>query len=170
MMNQKTLKRNTQDRIVGGVCSGLARYFDIEPWIARLVCVLLLLAAPPQMVLLYIILWVVIPADTVPEFTGMEMTDDLGPVPSDLDEKNKGNLFLGILLIGLGLLFLLRNYILWFDWGTIWPIVLIILGIGILLSGKSKDMDADEANIIIDTNNKSEKENPSEDESSHQEN
>ncbi len=159
MMNQKTLKRNTQDRIIGGVCSGLARYFDMETWIARLICVLLLFVALPHMVLLYIILWVVIPADTTPDYSEMDMAVEPGTAPPDLEDKNNGNLFLGILLIGLGLLFLLHNYVLWFDWDKLWPVLLIVLGLGILLSGKSKEKDTDEPEIIISSENKTHKTN-----------
>ena len=55
------LLRNPYDKIIGGVCSGIARYFDIDPVIVRLVMVVLFLAFGIGFIA-YIIAWVVIPA------------------------------------------------------------------------------------------------------------
>ncbi len=55
------LLRDPYDKVIGGVCSGLARYFDIDPVIIRLVMVVLFLTAGIGF-LAYIIAWAVIPA------------------------------------------------------------------------------------------------------------
>lgn len=55
------LLRDPYDKVIGGVCSGLARYFDIDPVIIRLVMVVLFLTAGIGL-LAYIIAWAVIPA------------------------------------------------------------------------------------------------------------
>lgn len=58
---KKKLFRSTDDVIIGGVCSGLATYFNIEPVLVRLVAFLSIfcngIGIPA-----YIILWVIIPA------------------------------------------------------------------------------------------------------------
>jgi len=59
----KRLMRTQDDRMLGGVCGGLARYFDIDPVLVRLAFVLFTLAggAGP---LAYLILLIVMPLDT----------------------------------------------------------------------------------------------------------
>ncbi|QEC41444.1 PspC domain-containing protein [Pseudobacter ginsenosidimutans] len=55
------LYRNTDDKILGGVCSGLANYLGIDPVILRIIFVILM--APLFWV--YIILWIVVPGKSV---------------------------------------------------------------------------------------------------------
>ena len=59
-MNNKKLYRSETDKMVGGVCSGLATYLGIDPTIMRLGFAIMGFIAP-QTLLLYLILWVVIP-------------------------------------------------------------------------------------------------------------
>jgi phage shock protein C len=56
----KRLMRSSTDKKLGGVCAGLADYFDIDPTVVRLVWVLLVLFAGTGL-LAYIILWIVLP-------------------------------------------------------------------------------------------------------------
>lgn len=53
--------RDPYDKVIGGVCSGLARYFDIDPVIIRLIMAVLFFTAGIGL-LAYIIAWAVIPA------------------------------------------------------------------------------------------------------------
>lgn len=55
------LLRDPYDKVVGGVCSGIAHYFDIDPVIIRLVMVVLFLTAGIG-VITYLIAWAVIPS------------------------------------------------------------------------------------------------------------
>jgi len=55
--------RNADDKIIGGVCSGLANYFNIDPAIIRIIFVLLFFTGPGF--ILYIILWVAIPVQSL---------------------------------------------------------------------------------------------------------
>ncbi|RMD87867.1 MAG: PspC domain-containing protein [Calditrichaeota bacterium] len=65
---QKKLTRSTKDRMIGGVCGGLANYFNIDPSIVRILWVLLTLTGPIFMgILAYIIMLIVIPEETVAE-------------------------------------------------------------------------------------------------------
>jgi phage shock protein PspC (stress-responsive transcriptional regulator) len=57
---EKRLFRNPDDKKLGGVCSGLAAYFDIDPAIVRILFVVAVILYGTGF-LLYIILWVVIP-------------------------------------------------------------------------------------------------------------
>ncbi|HEX8304751.1 MAG TPA: PspC domain-containing protein [Jatrophihabitans sp.] len=57
------LTRASEGRILGGVCAGLGRRIGLDPWPARLLFVLLLLVLPGCPVLLYPILWILMPKD-----------------------------------------------------------------------------------------------------------
>lgn len=61
----RRLYRNPDDVIIAGVCSGIAAYFDIDPTIIRLLFVLTVLAGGSG-VLIYIILWLVMPEAKTP--------------------------------------------------------------------------------------------------------
>ena len=58
--------RNPNDKILGGVCSGVANYFEIDPVIVRLVMATLFFFAGIGF-LAYIISWIVIPLPKTPE-------------------------------------------------------------------------------------------------------
>ena len=56
----KRMYRNPDDRIIGGVCSGLAAYWHMDPSIVRVVFVLLTIFGLAG-ILIYLILWIVLP-------------------------------------------------------------------------------------------------------------
>ncbi|HMG81981.1 MAG TPA: PspC domain-containing protein [Ferruginibacter sp.] len=65
----KRLYRDENDKVLGGVCSGLANYFGIDPIIMR-VAFLLVMFAFGTGLLAYIILWVVTPSSSTSEIGG----------------------------------------------------------------------------------------------------
>lgn len=58
------LVRNADDKIIAGVCSGLANYFNIDPVIMRIIFVVLLFTGGSG-VLVYLILWVAVPSQSI---------------------------------------------------------------------------------------------------------
>lgn len=67
---QQGLIRPREDRILGGVCAGLGRRFGLSPWAARILFVLLLMVIPGSQILIYPVLWVLMPSEeslTVPQ-------------------------------------------------------------------------------------------------------
>jgi len=60
------LVRPRQGRVLAGVCTGLGQRFGIDPWPARLLFLLILIAIPGSQILLYPILWILMPAETAP--------------------------------------------------------------------------------------------------------
>ncbi len=58
-MNKK-LYRSQKERMIGGVCGGLAEYFDIDPTLVRLAFVILAIAGGPG-ILIYIVLLLLVP-------------------------------------------------------------------------------------------------------------
>jgi len=61
--SQQGLVRPVGDRVLGGVCAGLGRRFGLEPWPARILFVLLLMVIPGSQLLLYPILWILMPSE-----------------------------------------------------------------------------------------------------------
>lgn len=131
---EKKLQRDTRNKVIGGVCAGLANYFGMDASLLRLLLALMILFAGSGF-WLYIILWIVMPSGD-PQVT-MENGD---AIMSDIIEPtkvNKGSLVIGLILIGLGGLGLLHRFVPSFSWQMLWPIFLIVLGI-ILIIPKDK--------------------------------
>ncbi len=64
------LVRVKDGRVLGGVVAGLGRRFGIDPWPARLLFVLLLMLIPGSQLLIYPILWILMPqASEAPDAT-----------------------------------------------------------------------------------------------------
>lgn len=60
----KRLYRSSKNRLVAGVCGGIAEYFNIDPVIPRIIFVILLLPGGLPGFLPYLILWLIVPKDT----------------------------------------------------------------------------------------------------------
>ena len=123
----RRLYRSRRDRMIAGVAGGLGEYLGIDPVIVRIIFILLALATGTG-VLLYVILWVVMPEAPA------EMTAD-GPAPVTyhrMDPRERG-LLVGGVLIALGVIFLLKELNLWW-WLQLWRLwPLLLVGAGVLL-------------------------------------
>jgi len=156
-MENHRLYRSVEHRVIGGVAGGLAEYFDIDPVIVRLVFVIVALAGGGGL-LVYLILWIVLPENTTPNFTfqqakpgysqsepsAKEETTYSNPGDSDWKqttepsagspfsnghkERNTGGLIGGLVLITLGCLFLIDRFIPNIDFGDLWPVLLVVIG------------------------------------------
>ena len=58
-----TLYRPRENRVIAGVCSGIARRFGIDPTIVRILFVASLLLPGPQ-ILIYLVAWVLMPEES----------------------------------------------------------------------------------------------------------
>ncbi len=59
----RRLTRSTRDRMWAGVASGMAHYFDLDPALVRLVWVAAAIVTSGLAVLVYIVLWIVLPRE-----------------------------------------------------------------------------------------------------------
>lgn len=59
-MEEKKKLTRSNNKMIAGVCAGLAEYFGIDPTIVRILYVLMVLFAGFG-ILLYVILWIVMP-------------------------------------------------------------------------------------------------------------
>lgn len=92
------LYRNPNDKLLGGVCSGLSNYFGIcDPIWIRLAFILLALFSRLLMLPIYLVLWIVIPLAQTPEdrlrMKGEKVNPDTlnAQVISESEQQEKGN-------------------------------------------------------------------------------
>lgn len=60
---QQGLVRPRDGRVLGGVCAGLGRRLGIRPWPARLLFLLALMVLPGSQILVYPVLWFLMPSE-----------------------------------------------------------------------------------------------------------
>lgn len=124
--------RRSRDRMVAGVAGGIAEYVDIDPTIVRLVfALLLILGAGITWPLVYLLLWILMPE--APE----------GTVTPRSEGGADAGLIFGILLVGLGLLFLTNQFALarFVGFGAAraaWPLLLIAAGAMLFLAARDR--------------------------------
>lgn len=164
---EKRLYRSRSDRMIWGVCGGLAKYFDIDPTIIRIIAVLLIFADGLG-ILAYIILAIVVPLEdsktAVPKETIRENVAEMKQTATELgreirstfareeskegiEEKaeatpntHRGRNIFAIILIVIGILFLLASFNLfwWLHWANLWPLILVAIGLLIIFSARRR--------------------------------
>lgn len=110
--NIKKLYRNPDDKVIGGVASGLAAYFGVEVIYTRLALVLLILAGGSGF-LIYLILWIITPvASSITErirMKGGEITldnidstlkENINPIPKAPESRTRQILLTPFRIIG----------------------------------------------------------------------
>ncbi len=154
------LYRSRDDRMIAGVAGGVAEHLDADPSIIRIVWALLIFLTGGLALLVYIVMAIVVPERPLgmatpdpgattgpspePVAAGGWIAPDGSTVPQatetgrrargrrrDPADRARAGLVGGIVLIGLGALFLVREYIPTFDFDLWWPTLLI--GLGVLL-------------------------------------
>ncbi len=128
-MQQSRLMRSETDRMIAGVCGGLAAYLGVDPVLVRLAFVILFLASGIGLGI-YAILWIVVPTPSrvQPE---IRLVDETFDDPSALKTRFSPAATVGVLLILFGAFFLLSQ--IGGMPGYIWPIILIGAGVFYLL-------------------------------------
>ena len=168
-MSSKKLYRSRIDRMIGGVSAGLAKYFDIDPTIVRVLFVVSIFLGGGG-ILAYIILWIVVPEDpiiiTPSAETESDQNGDSSASDSDdqqgssfnselnkkvneatneinriVDEARRNKKVLGgTILICLGILFLLDNFLPHFHFSDYWPLILVVIGIALIFKATNKSI------------------------------
>lgn len=136
MESSQRLYRSQTEKIIGGVSGGLADYFAIDVVLTRVAFVLLALFGGGG-VLIYIVLWIAIPARpaNVPNYsTSNDTGDEDVEIINDSKPANNSNtgLIAGIVLILLGALFLGDRLFPWYNITDLWPLILVIIGVLII--------------------------------------
>ena len=134
------LYRSSSDRMLFGVSGGLAEQLDVDPTFVRLGWIALGFITAGVAILAYIVLAIVVPEESAEAGNGAAGSEDdtegesapSGPAASPGPRRERGfGVVVGGLLIVLGVMFLGVNLNLfaWIDWGIVWPVVLILLGV-----------------------------------------
>ena len=158
---EKRLYRSKSDRMIWGVCGGLAEYFDVDPTLIRIIAVLSIFISGAG-ILAYIILAIVVPSEsskaTQPKDAIKENVEELKKTASELGREIKSTFtgkdeseettgiryrrrnLLGIIIIIIVVLFLMSRFNLfwWFRWAYLWPIIIIAIGLVIIVSARKK--------------------------------
>ena len=80
---QQGLVRPRNDRVLGGVCAGLARRFGLGAWTTRLLFVLVLMVVPGSQILIYPVLWLLMPSEENVRYPATPATTQpTGPAPT----------------------------------------------------------------------------------------
>jgi len=137
----RQLFRSQRNKKIGGVCGGLAEYFDIDPVLVRVAFIIITLAWGFGL-LMYIILWIIVPLAALDyEPAREEKSEPEGAIEEDKccnGGNHRGKAIAGIVLIALGVLILMENVFTYFHFMHTWPILLIIIGVLILVLNTKK--------------------------------
>lgn len=142
--------RSRADRIVFGVCGGLAKHYDLDATLIRILFILLTLTNGVGIVL-YLVLALIMPNDPGEEAGGdretrtKEFAQEVGQKARTLAEEMKGdrpwrsrsrNVF-GSIVVIIGLIMLLDKVapavLHWLNWGLIWPLLIIFVGLYLII-------------------------------------
>ncbi|MCP4426766.1 MAG: PspC domain-containing protein [Chloroflexi bacterium] len=135
-MSETKLTRNETDRMIAGVCGGLAAYLNIDSVLVRLAFVILLFASGIGFPI-YLILWVIMPSEAGSDKLGSQVLHDNIEEMSHTVSNSMGRVgrpnTVGLILILLGIYFLFNQFG-WAGWlsSLFWPLVIIGAGVYML--------------------------------------
>lgn len=121
----RRLHRSRRDRMVGGVCGGIARYLDVDPVLPRIAAAALALSGGLG-VLAYLVAWIIVP----------DAPDDDPERPPARADRHAVAIAVGAALVGLGGLLILRQWMPGFGAGMFWPLVVVAAGALVLISAR----------------------------------
>jgi len=133
-MSESRLTRSETDKMIAGVCGGLAEYLNLDPVWVRLLFVLLVFASGIG-IPIYLVLWVIMPRVEAAGQPGSAVLqdnfEDLSQTVSDKMNRLSRPGTIGTVLILFGVYFLLSQ-LGWLNGAIFWPIVIIGAGLYML--------------------------------------
>jgi phage shock protein C len=129
----KRMYRSRENSMIAGVCGGIGEYFDVDPVFIRIIAVLLLFAKGVGLIA-YIVAWIAMP----------QRPEDEVVVESRPSKSEFAKYLPGVILIALGIVFLADRVIWWFDFGHIWPLGLIAIGVFLIARAVGDKKDTEE--------------------------
>jgi phage shock protein C len=151
MYQHKKLYRDEQNKVIGGVCKGIADYFDIDVTVIRAIFLLALILKGGG-VLIYIVLMIVMPkkpwsfGPTGVDYTVPPQANAAGdpfvyqPQPAMPPRKSNTGIIAGALLIFFGAILLVDEFDILpdIDFEHLWPVPLVIIGLLLIFSSINK--------------------------------
>ena len=146
----KKLYRSRKEKIIGGVCGGLGKYFDIDPVLIRVLFVFLTFFHGSGLIL-YLILLIIVPQEPInPD--EIEIKDYTDVHYEKIDEYQQSSVTrgekirktFGIILLVIGSLLFLENFVRILDFEIIAPLIMILIGLYLIYGSLKKRGDKDE--------------------------
>jgi len=123
----KKLYRSETNRLIAGVCGGLAEYFETDPVLVRIIFLFLSLIGAGG-IFLYLILWVMIPEKN--EEHKNSAHDFAREVREHMNSShNTVHSLLGIFIIMIGILLLVDQFFPGYGFEKFWPVLIILFGV-----------------------------------------
>lgn len=88
MNSRGKLMRSRTNRLLGGVCAGLASYLELDVTLMRLIWVLLTLTAGGAGLVAYLAFWLVVPEEPGPASSRPAAASNSGVTPSAWEETD----------------------------------------------------------------------------------
>ncbi len=142
------LERSTTNKVIGGVCGGLAEYLQVDATLVRVAFVIAAIVTAGIAILGYIALLLLMPlpgraapfvtsaggAATGEDAAAAGGTERVPATTSDAETAERRRAAFGYFLIAIGVIFMLANVGVFriVRWDFIWPLVLIALGVLLL--------------------------------------
>ena len=115
------LHRSRRDRVLAGVCGGIAETYGADPTAVRLLAAILgIITGVIPMLIIYLLAAVIVPESTAEDAS-------TGRATRSWIEPGQGALIIGVVLIAGGLI-ALANELFRIDWDLLWPAALIAFG------------------------------------------
>jgi phage shock protein C len=155
----RRLYRSASDRKIGGVAAGTAAYFDVDVSISRVIWLLLAIFTGGTFVVVYLVMWAIVPEEPWTPPVAAEGASAAPAEGADQDAPSDPSaaaapaqatsswsstaqvqsgpgphVIFGVILILIGGWFLAQQFLPWLNFGTLWPIGLVVIGVVILLA------------------------------------
>lgn len=139
----KLLYRSQNDRLIAGICGGLAEYLNMDSTVVRLVFIILLFFGGSGF-LIYIVMWIFVPEEKLKIKSHHQVFEEnIAEIKSVAQHMQKSvqneklynaRLWVAVVLILTGIVFLLNNFGLFYiDVGKLWPVWIILVGLLLIL-------------------------------------
>ncbi|MCD6119318.1 PspC domain-containing protein [bacterium] len=150
-MSMKKLYRSRKDKVIAGVCGGLADYLEVDPTLVRLIFIVVACINGVGL-LLYFVMMIVVPKEKVeyggdairpdeeakPEAEAQDVIHDVRESGRDADSadartaRHSRSYWIGFSLIALGVYFFVIPYLPAFKLEYLLGVALVVLGIYVI--------------------------------------
>ncbi|MCP4220468.1 MAG: PspC domain-containing protein [bacterium] len=155
----KRLYKSKKDKMAFGVCSGIAKYFDLDPVLVRVLFVIFFFLGGSALIA-YIVGAIIMPDNPLETGNATEAPprpeqEPAQVVPASKNSGSMGALIFGIILVGLGAYFMMEKIPFlhglhwWFRWNFFdyaLPAILILAGGAILVRRNNNEKGTEDSN------------------------
>ncbi|PKM52551.1 MAG: hypothetical protein CVV02_01760 [Firmicutes bacterium HGW-Firmicutes-7] len=140
-MMEKKLYKSSNDKMISGVCAGIAQYFNVDPTLVRIGAVVLGFASFFTLILGYIVCAMIMPEKSFDEEEEeVEVYDKDGNKIKNSSQKKNSNI-IGIFLIGIGCFWIFNKFVWWIDRDIYLAMGIIAIGVVVLITSLKKNHD-----------------------------